>query len=387
MNKIEIKPGIYYVGVVDWNSRSFHGYPIRHGTTYNAYLIVDEKIALIDTVKEQFCGELLDRISEIVDPADIDYIISNHVEMDHSGSIPAMMEVAKKAEIITSSPNGKKGLTAHYEASYPYREVKAGDTISLGKRTLTFVGTPMLHWPDNMLTYCPEEKLLFSNDAFGQHYTSSKHFDDEVDLHDALYELREYYANILMPFASQAKKALTVVEPLDIDMIAPSHGIIWRSHIEELMEAYRIYTDWKSEDFALVIFDTMWHSTEKIAHRIAEGFDKRGTRARLYDLKLNTLPEIMAEVLNARYLAVGCSTLDNNITPAMGAFLTYMKGLSPKGKKGFAFGSYGWGGQSIGIVNNALEELGVEIILEPIRINYIPSKEQLKEIEAKVSSI
>lgn len=387
MNKTELKPGIYYVGVVDWNLRNFHGYSIHKGTTYNAYLIVDEKIALIDTVKAPFANELLDRISEIVDPAEIDYLVSNHVEMDHSGSIPAVMKKADKAVLVTSAPNGYKGLKAHYGDHFNFKEVKAGDTLSLGKRSLTFVGTPMLHWPDNMVTYCPEEKILFSNDAFGQHFTSSKHFDDEVDLAQVMYDTQGYYANILMPFGAQAKKALEVVDKLDIEMIAPSHGIIWRSHIKEVLEAYHRYAEGVTLDTALVIFDSMWHSTEAMAHSIAEGFARRGTNVHLIDLKENDLSDIITQVLTARYLVLGSPTLNNNYLPNVGALLTYLRGLQPKGKKGFAFGSYGWGGQSIGLVNQALEELGVEIIMDPVRINYIPSKAQLTELESKVASL
>lgn len=387
MNKTELKPGIYYVGVVDWNLRNFHGYSIHKGTTYNAYLIVDEKIALIDTVKAPFANELLDRIAEIVDPAKIDYVISNHVEMDHSGAIPAVMKAAPSATLVTSDPNGLKGLKAHYGADFDFQQVKAGDVISLGKRTLTFVATPMLHWPDNMVTYCPEEKILFSNDGFGQHYTSSKHFDDEVDLEKVFYDTQGYYANILMPFGTQAKKALDIVESLDIDMIAPSHGVIWRSHVKEVLELYRRYSSAENEDTALVIFDSMWHSTESMAHSIAEGFSRRGIKTLLLDLKENDLSDVVTEVLTARYLAVGSPTLNNGILPNVGALLTYLKGLQPKNKKGFAFGSYGWGGQSIGIVNQALEELGVEIILEPVKINYLPSKEQLKALEDKVAAL
>ncbi len=387
MNKIELRPGIYYVGVVDWNLRNFHGYSIHKGTTYNAYLIVDEKIALIDTVKAPFANELLDRISEIVDPSQIDYLISNHVEMDHSGSIPAVMEKATKAVLVTSSPNGLKGLKAHYGDHYNFKEVKAGDTLSLGKRSLNFVGTPMLHWPDNMVTYCPEEKILFSNDAFGQHFTSSKHFDDEVDFNQVMYDVQGYYANILMPFGTQAKKALEVVDGLDIEMIAPSHGIILRSHIKEVLDAYHRYSDAVTDDTALVIYDSMWHSTESMAHAIAEGFDKRGTKVLLLDLKEDDLSDIVTEVLTARYLVVGSPTLNNNFMPNVGALLTYLRGLSPKGKKGFAFGSYGWSGQSIGQVNQALTEMGVEIIMEPVKITYIPSKEQLTELENKVAAL
>ncbi len=385
MNKIELKPGIYYVGVVDWNLRNFHGYSIHKGTTYNAYLIVDEKVALIDTVKAPFAQELLDRILEIIDPAKIDYLISNHVEMDHSGSIPAVMQAASNAVLVTSSPSGLKGLKAHYGDHFNFQEVKAGDVLSLGKRSLSFVGTPMLHWPDNMVTYCPEEKILFSNDAFGQHFTSSKHFDDEVDLAQVMADAQGYYANILMPFGSQAKKALAIVEGLDIEMIAPSHGIIWRSYVKDIIEEYRRFADGITEDLALVIFDTMWHSTEKIAHSIAEGFDKRGTQVKLIDLKETDLSDIITDVLTARYLVIGSPTLNNNMLPNVAALLTYLRGLQPKNKKGFAFGSYGWGGQSVGLVNQAMEELGIDIITEPIRINYIPSKEQLAELEDKVA--
>lgn len=387
MNKKELKPGIYSVGVVDWNLRSFHGYPIHKGTTYNAYLIIDDKITLIDTVKAEFAEELLDRIAAIVDPAKIDYVISNHVEMDHSGAIPEVMKLAKNAELITSSPNGLKGLISHYGEDYPYREVKAGDVINLGKRTLTFIGTPMLHWPDNMLTYCPEEKILFSNDAFGQHYTSNFIFDDEVDLATALYDAQGYYANIILPFGPQVKKALAAVDTIDIDIIAPSHGILWRSHIKEIIEKYKQFSHEVTEDTALVIYDTMWHSTEKMARVVAEGFDKMGSKVLFYDLRFNELSDIMTEVVTARYIAVGCPTLDNNITPNIGAFLTYMKGLAPKGKKAFAFGSYGWSGQSTDIVNKALTDLGFEIIMDPIKIKYIPTKEDLVNLGNKVASL
>jgi flavorubredoxin len=387
MNKVELKPEIYYVGVVDWNLRNFHSYSIHKGATYNAYLIIDEKITLIDTVMAPFADELLARISEIVDPAEIDYIVSNHVEMDHSGAIPAVMQVAKKAVIVTSDPNGLKGLKAHYGTDLPYHEVKAGDVLSLGKRTLTFVATPMLHWPDNMVTYCPEEKILFSNDAFGQHYTSTKHFDDEADISEVIYETKNYYANILMPFASQTKKALQAVEGLDISMIAPSHGVIWRSYVQQALELYHDFSEGATEDTAIIIYDTMWHSTEHMALSIAEGFSKRGTRVQLFNLKVSELSDIVTEVLTARYLVIGSPTLNNNVMPNVAALLSYLKGLAPKGKQGFAFGSYGWSGQSTGIVNQALIDMGVEILFDPFKIIYIPSQEQLQEIEDKVSAL
>ena len=387
MSQVKLKEDIYYVGAVDWNVRSFHGYSTNRGATYNAYLIMDEKIALIDTVKEPFAEELLSRISEIVDPAKIDYIISNHVEMDHSGALPKVMEAAVNAVIVTQAPSGLKGLTAHYGSRYPYMAVKAGDTLSLGKRTLSFVGTPMLHWPDNMVTYCPEEKILFSNDAFGQHYASNLHFDDQVNLHEVLEEARKYYANILMPYGVQAGKALDIVKGLDLSMIAPSHGVIWKEHIDDILEQYAWYCGSSSEELAVVVYDSMWHSTEKIAGAVVEGFARKGVTARLYDLKADHISDIMTEVLKARYIAVGSPTLNNNMMPAVAAFLCYMKGLAPRNKKAFAFGSYGWGGQSIGQVQEALGQMGFDLVLEPVKALYIPGEDFLKEVENKVADL
>lgn len=383
---MQLKEGIYSVGAVDWDIRSFHGYSTNRGATYNAYLIIDEKITLIDTVKAPFAEELLARISEIVDPAKIDYIISNHVEMDHSGALPVVAKAAPNAKIITSSPAGIKGLTAHY-GELNYQEVKAGDTLSLGKRTLTFVATPMLHWPDNMVTYCPEEKILFSNDAFGQHFASSKRFDVEVDLSVVMEEALKYYANILMPFGVQLNKALGVVKTLDMDMIAPSHGVIWTKHIPDILEKYAYFCNGENEQEAVVVFDTMWQSTEKMARAIVEGFAKKGITARLFDLKVNHISDIMVHVVKADYIAVGSPTLNNTMMPTVAAFLCYMKGLAPKNKKGFAFGSYGWGGQSVPQINEELEKMKISIALEPEKMAYIPTREQLNALTEKVASI
>lgn len=387
MNKVELKKDIYYVGAVDWNVRSFHGYTTNRGATYNAYLIIDEKVALIDTVKAPFAEELLDRVSEIIDLSKIDYIVSNHVEMDHSGAIPQVMEKMPQAVIVTSAPSGLKGLQAHYGDSYSYMSVKAGDTLSLGKRSLSFVATPMLHWPDNMVTYCPEEKILFSNDAFGQHFASSKHFDDETDLSAVMEEAEKYYANILMPYGAQARKALEIVKALEPDMIAPSHGVIWRSHVKYILDQYDKFSDGQAESKAVIVYDSMWHSTEKMASAITEGFAARGIQADLYDLKENHISDIMTDILKAEYVAVGSPTLNNNMLPTVAAFLTYMKGLAPKNKKGIAFGSYGWGGQSIPNIQQELTAMGFEMVTEPIKINYVPSKEKLREIEEKIKAL
>lgn len=383
MKAVKIKEGIYWVGVIDWSLRSFHGYTTSRGSTYNAYLIIDEKITLVDTVKSAFASEMISRISSVIDPAKIDYLVSNHVEPDHSGAIPDIMKLAPEAKIVTSAPQGVKGLTAHY-GEYDYLPVKGGDTLSIGKRTLKFVPTPMLHWPDNMVTYCEEEKLLFSNDAFGQHYASSGRFDDVEPLEDVLLEAKKYYANIVMPYGAQVQNAYKVVSALDIDTIAPSHGVIWRKNIPEILERYRSWSLNECDNLAVVVYDSMWHSTEKMAVAITEGFTEKGVEVKQFDLKANHISDIMADILTAKYIAVGSSTLNNNMLPTVSAFLTYLKGLAPKGRKAFAFGSYGWGGQSIGQVEEQLADCKFEIMLDKIRVQYVPSEEALKDITEKV---
>ncbi len=386
MKAIEVKKGIYWVGAVDWSVRNFHGYTTNRGATYNAYLIIDEKITLIDTVKAPFAGELLARIRSVVDPEKIDYVVSNHVEMDHSGALPVIMKACPNAKVVTSAPSGVKGLTAHY-GEYDYMPVKGGDTLSLGERSLAFVTTPMVHWPDNMVTYCPEEKILFSNDAFGQHYASNGRFDDQEPLDVVLQEAKKYYANIVMPYSKQAGGAVTACGGLDFDMICPSHGVIWRSYIKEILEAYGKWTSGATEEKALVVFDSMWHSTEQMALAVLEGFTQKGICAKLFDLKCCHNSDILTDVLDCTYIAVGSPTLNNQMLPTVASFLCYLKGLSPKNRKAFAFGSYGWGGQSIGLVEDELKACGFDICLDKIRIQYVPKEEQLLEITEKVKNL
>lgn len=386
MNTTELRPGIYAVGVVDWNVRSFHGYTTNRGATYNAYLIVDEKTALIDTVKAPFAGELLERIREIMDPAQIDYLVSNHVEMDHSGALPALMEACPNATVVTSAPSGVKGLTAHY-GPHNYMAVKNNDTLSLGKRSLSFVTTPMLHWPDNMVTWCPEEKILFSNDAFGQHYCTNTRFDDDSDFCETMQEAKKYYANIIMCYGKQAAGAWKIVKEMEPEMIAPSHGVIWRSHVADILNAYEHWSSSVPEAGALIVFDSMWHSTETMAQTIAEAFTEKGEPVKLFDLKQTHISDIVVSLLDCKYVAVGSPTLNNNMLPTVAAFLCYMKGLSPKNRQAFSFGSYGWGGQANGQIEEELKKCGFDICLETLKIQYIPSEEQLKELSEKIKSL
>ena len=379
MKAAKVKENIYWVGAVDWNVRNFHGYRTGRGTTYGAYLIMDEKITLIDTVKAPFAEEMLSRISDIVPPEKIDIIITNHVEVDHSGSLPAIRKLCPNAAIYTSGPAGVKGLTAHFGTD-EYLPVKNGDSISIGKRTLQFVSTPMLHWPDNMVTYCPEEKILFSNDAFGQHFASTERFDDEACLSTVLEEAKKYYGNIIMCYGKQVQAAWKILEGLELDMIAPSHGVIWRSHIPAILDAYTQWSGNEPETGAIIVYDSMWNSTDSMAKTITEAFGDCGIPAKLYDLKGNHYSDIVPDLLTSKYIAVGSPTLNNQMLPSVASFLCYLKGLSPKNREAFAFGSYGWGGQSIELVEKELEACGFHICMDKIRINYIPSQEQLQEI-------
>lgn len=383
---IQISDNIFWVGAVDWSMRNFHGYETSRGSSYNAYLILDEKITLIDTAKITFADELLARISSVVDPAQIQVIVSSHVEPDHSGALREVAALAPNAEIITTNPNGLKGLTARY-GKLNYRAVKAGDSISIGKRTLQFVPTPMLHWPDSMVTYCPEEKILFSNDAFGQHLAASMRFDDENDLEVVLHEAKKYYANILMPFGKQAQTALKALDGLEMRMIATGHGVIWRTNIEKILDCYKSWSAGEVTERAVVVFDSMWHSTEILARTITEAFAKRGIPAAFYDIKATPLSDIVTDIFTSKYLAVGSPTINNQMMPTIAAFLCYIKGLRPVNHKAFAFGSYGWGGQSIGYVEDELKAAGCEIILDKIRVANVPTTAQLDDITAKIAAL
>jgi flavorubredoxin len=386
MKARKLREGIYWVGGIDWNLRNFHGYMTQRGSTYNAYLIIDEKITLIDNVKYYLYDEMISRISEIIDPSKIDILVQNHVEMDHSGGMPRLMELLPNATIYTNA-NGIKGLKAHYKKDWKFQEVKTGDSISLGKRSLHFVTTPMVHWPDNMVSYCPEEKILFSNDAFGQHISSSERLDTEYPLTIIMEEAKKYYANIVLPYSKQVQKVLDQASGLDIEMICPSHGIIWTEHIPQIVQAYK---DWaysvSKMDNALVIYDSMWKSTELMAMSILEAFENLGIKTKLYNLQLTHISDIMTDVIDAHWICVGSPTLNSSILPTVAAFMYYLKGLSPKERVGLAFGSYGWGGQSIPILHQLLgdpKECGFDM-LEPIKQQYIPGKEDLQQMRIKL---
>ena len=376
----EIKPGIYWVGGIDWDIRNFHGYLTQRGTSYNAYLIIDEKVVLVDTVKHYLFDEMLSRISEIIDPLRIDYILSNHVEMDHSGSIRKMLEIAPNARVITSV-QGERGLRRHYKKEWDFHVVRSGDTLDIGKRTLHFVHTPMVHWPDSMVTYIPADRLLLPNDAFGQHIGSSERYDDEMEWGVLKEEAGKYYANIVLPYGKQVQKAIGVLSGLDIDMIAPSHGIIWRSRIPKILEEYGKWSTNATEEKALIVYDSMWGSTERIAYSLREGMEEAGIPVTMRNLKTTHISDVMTDLLTSKFILIGSPTLNNGYLPSMGAFLTYIKGLRPMNRIGFAFGSFGWGGQAAGEIEKVMKEMGWEMPLECVNIKYIPDDDELKTVK------
>lgn len=362
---MRIAEDIHWVGALEWNERYIHGFSMPKGSTNNAYLIMDEKITLIDTCMGELSHELIERVADVVDPADIAYIVSNHSEKDHAGALGSIIEAAPRAAIVTSTPKGLAILKKYYGENREFIPVKNGDVLNIGKRDLTFVHTPMVHWPDNMVTYSPTDRILFSNDAFGQFIATSKRFDDEVDVDEIYRFAKKYFANIVAPFKKQTLRALDAVDGLDIDMIAPSHGIIWRSHVADIVDLYRQWCTGEPTDSAVVVYSTMYGSTKRLAEAACEAFIQKGLETSLYDLDISDISDIMTDMMDARYLAVGSSTHNNTVLPPMGQFLTYLKGLAPKGRCGIAFGSYGWAPQGAKEIASVLEIAGYDLAFEP----------------------
>ena len=382
MPSVKLTEGVYWVGAVDWNLRYFHGpaYSTHRGTTYNAYLIIDEQITLVDTVYRPFADELLRHIREIVDPAQIDNIIINHVETDHSGSLPVIMGLAPKARIYCTQ-RGKEGLEKHYFGDWDYHVVKTGDELKIGQRTLSFIEAPMLHWPDSMFTYLKEDAILMPNDAFGQHIATNFRFDDQVDMNEVMDEAAKYYANILLPFSPLVLKKLDEVTKagIEIKMICPSHGIIWRKDPGLIVNAYVKWAKGETERRALVVYDTMWDSTEKMAKAILAGITSAGVTAKLFKLSVSDRNDIIKEMINARAVVIGSPTMHNDILATIAPLLDDMKGLKPKGKIGMAFGSFGWGGGATGTIEEKLKTAGIEIVHEPITVKWVPTPEELNK--------
>ena len=380
---VQLKDGVYWVGAIDWNVREFHGYTTSRGSTYNAYLVRGEKTALVDTVKAGFFPEMFSRIESIMNPAEIDYLVVNHVEMDHSGAIPQFLERVPNVQLMATD-NGIKALERHYHQDLPIRKVKTGDELSLGNKTLQFLEAYMLHWPDSMFTYLKEDCILMPNDGFGQHYASFHRFDDENPPETVMEEAAKYFGNILMPLAPLIPPLLRKVKKMGIpiDMIAPSHGVIWRSNAEKIIQAYIDWSKGIADDRVLIIYDTMWQSTEAMAKAISQGISAAGVENKLIHVRKNHRSDIMKEILSAKVLVIGSPTINEGIFPTVAELLIYLKGLRPLKKKGVAFGSYGWGGEAIPAINEAMKGMGFKIIDPGLSIMYVPGEKDLESCVA-----
>lgn len=375
MNPKEISEGIFWVGAIDWEERDFHNFQTPRGLTYNSYLILDEKKVVIDAVKHKFVSEQLERISRLVDPKEIEYVVVNHIEPDHASGLADLLRVAKDATVICSQ-KGKEGLCKFFECKdWNFMVVKNGDTLKIGKRTLMFLDMTMLHWPDSIATYVVEDKILFSNDAFGQHVASEERFAEDLGVENALKWAKLYYANILMPLATLIKKKLEELKGVEVRLIAPSHGVAWRNP-KVIVENYANWAEFKAENKVVVVYDTMWGSTEKLARAIAEGASKNA-KVRLFHVRKDSWTEIVTEILDAKALAVGAPTIHNSVFPPVAGFLSYLKSLKPKNKKALAFGSYGWNGVAVKEIAKALEEMGFEI--QQFAVKFKPTKEELQK--------
>ena len=379
MKPIEIEKGIYWVGAIDWNLRDFHGYATPYGTTYNAYLILDEKVTLIDTVKKEFADQLLSNISEIIDPKKIDYVISNHTEMDHSGGLPRVMHKIGEDKPLYCSKVGQKNLSLHFREKWNYQPVENGGVLTLGARTLTFLETRMLHWPDSMFSYMKEEQLLFSSDAFGQHYAGPERFDDQIG-EAIMPHAMKYFANILLLYSNLILPLIEKVTQMNlaIKTICPDHGIIWR---QDPLKIIKTYADWSRQTpkkKAVIVYDTMWKSTQMLAEAIAAGLIEAGVEAKPMHLRANHRSDVITEIFDAGAVIVGSPTLNNSLFPTVADFLAYMKGLRPNKKIAAAFGSYGWSGEAVKMINKELEEMKFDLIDPGLKVQFVPEASGLE---------
>jgi len=381
LKTVEIKPDIHWVGAVDWAVRDFHGYVTPKGTTYNNYLILDDEVTLVDTVKYDFKRVTVENIMSLVDPSKIKNIVINHIEPDHGSGLARIVALAPDATIYITS-KGQKGMERHFDTTgWNFKNVKTGDTLKTGKYTLTFLETPMLHWPDSMMTYIKEAKLLISQDAFGQHLATTERFDDEfmecashAELDDAVIE---YYANILMPFGALIKSKIAEVQKLglEIDMIAPDHGIIWRQEAGNIIQKYLDLATGKAELGVSIIYDTMWHSTELMTLPLMQGIKDEGVHCKVIKLRATPMSGAITDFWKYRGCLIGSPTLNNILYPSVAEYLTHLRGLRPKNRIMGAFGSYGWGGGAVRDAYEEFKKMKLEMVEPGIQVMYKPSNE------------
>lgn len=375
----KITDRVYWVGAIDWTLRDFHGYSTGRGSTYNAYLILADKITLVDTVKAGFEREMLSRIASVIKPEQISYIVSDHAEMDHTGALLETMERVEP-EAVFASAMGVKTLAGQLHGDHGIRAVKDGESLSLGDFTLRFLETRMMHWPDSMFSYLNEAKLLFSQDGFGMHLASLERFADELPPYVIEYEAARYYANILLPYGARIAKVLDKLEPSGIAprIIAPDHGPVWRKDVGWILGKYREWIERRPKRKAVVLFDTMWGSTEMMARAISEGLREDGVQVSFLPLKTSDRADVATEILDAAALIAGSPTLNDGIFPTMADALTYLKGLKPKNLLGAIFGSHGWNGTAADEIGKYFEEMNIELVAEPLKVNWVPDAAALE---------
>jgi len=381
MKAQQIKHGIYWVGAIDWNMRDFHGYITPRGTTYNNFLIMDRKITLVDTVKYEFADVMFERIKRLTNPEKIEVGICNHVEMDHAGSWDKIIHVAKNMTLYTTE-RGMEGLDKHFDTTgWDIQVVKTGDEIKTGEKTLQFIETPMLHWPDSMMTYIPEDKLLISQDAFGQHWAQAVLFDDRIPQEDFDDAVLDYYANILMPFGNLIKAKIAEIQKLglEIDMIAPDHGVILRKNPLKVLNMYLDMANGKAEEGVVIVYDTMWHSTEMMSRGIQDGIIDEDMYVEVLKLRETARSTAIKKFWKYRGILVGTPTLNNLMFPTIAEFLYSLRGLRPSGRIASAFGSYGWGGGAVSEALNALKSMKLEVVEPGFELKYRPKKEDYRD--------
>ena len=382
----QIKENVYWAGYIDWDLRNFHGYSTPYGSTYNAYLILDEKPTLIDTVKHYGAQEMISRIKNIIDPAKIVYIISNHTEMDHSGSIDTLLTLCPNA-VVVASPQGEKHLKLHFKKDWKIKVVDTGSELNIGKRTLKFFTMPMVHWPDSMATYSPQDKILFPNDAFGQHYACKERFCDEVGPDIIFREAAKYYANIVMPYGAQVQKVLGALSGAEFDTICPSHGLIWRrkEDIEKIITLYKQWSSYTPNNQAVIIYDTMWHSTEAMAKTLYRHLNE-SVPTTLINLQNSHISDAVTEVMLSKLVFFGTPIMNSHMLPSMGGLLTYLKGLKPKNRYAFTFGSYGWSNAGFKEVEEDIEEAGMELKAFGAYFQFVPGENALNSLKELAQS-
>jgi flavorubredoxin len=377
---VELAKGVYWVGVVDWGLRHFHGHELstHRGSSYNAYLILDEKTVLVDTVWGPFQDEFLQNVRRLIDPAKIDVVVVNHSESDHSGSLPALMQLCPNATVVVSK-RGADSVPGHYHQKWNFKVVQTGDKISIGRRELTFVEATMLHWPDSMFTYLAPDGILMPNDAFGQHYAANFRFNDQVNQQELYEEALKYFANIITPYANRVGPKIDelLVMKVPVNIIAPSHGIIWRKDPLQIVEKYREWAAQKGNPTAVVLYDTMWQATRRMAEAVGDGLTAEGVSHKLFHVAISDRNDILTEIFKSRGVVIGSPTLNNGVLPGVSPILEDLRGLRFQNKVGAAFGSYGWSGEAVKLIEEHFAKCNIPLAGKGVLAKWQPTEQDL----------